>query len=87
MKSGKPKKPRRGKKLVSEPTEIPRINCQATVEKLADFTWEVTVWGIAPFDRTRIYTLAEKDDNSAAWEGIRRFTEEMEALHDMNTED
>jgi hypothetical protein len=72
---------------VSEPTEIPRINCQATVEKLADFTWEVTVWGLAPFDRTRIYTLAEKDDNSAAWEGIRRFTEEMEALHDMNTED
>ena len=72
---------------MSEPIEIPRINCQATVEKLADFTWEVMVWGLAPFERTRIYTLAEKDDNSAAWEGIRRFTEEMEALHDMNTED
>jgi len=61
--------------------------CNATVDKLADFTWEVAVIGVTPYDHTRIYTLAAKDDNSAAWEGIRLFQEEMEALHDMNTED
>jgi len=45
---------------------------------VSDCTWEVTVWGESPFDVTRIYTLTAKDDNSAAFEGIERFTAEME---------
>ena len=72
---------------MSEPIEFSRVLCQATVDKLADFTWEVTVWGLAPFDRTRTYTLNAKDDNSAAREGMRLFTDEMEALRGTNIED
>jgi len=55
-----------------------RILCHATVDSVSDCTWEVTVWGESPFDVTRIYTLTAKDDNSAAFEGIERFTAEME---------
>jgi hypothetical protein len=64
-----------------------RILCHATVDHVLDCTWDVTVWGERPFDATRNYTLTAKDDNSAAFEGIRRFTAEMEALRDGKTKD
>jgi hypothetical protein len=67
--------------------ENQRILCQATVDKLADFTWEVYVWGQTSFDQTRTYTLNAKDDNSAALEGIRIFTEEMENLRDADSKE
>ena len=71
---------------MAEP-ENSRILCKATVDQVADCTWEVTVWGEAPFDVTRNYTIHAKDDNSAAFEGISRFTAEMEALRAGETKD
>jgi hypothetical protein len=67
--------------------EKPRVLCHATVDHVLDCVWDVVVWGEKPFDVTRNYTLIAKDDNSAAFEGIRRFTAEMEALRDGETKD
>ena len=64
-----------------------RVLCQATVDAVSEFVWEVTVWGQKPFDVTRIYTITAKDDNSAAFDGIGRFTAEMEQLRDASSKD
>lgn len=64
-----------------------RILASCTVEDLGHRQFEVKVWGEAPFDHERTYTLAAKDDNSAAHEGIRLFVEEMECLRDAEMKD
>lgn len=38
--------------------------------------WTVTVTGLPPYDQTRIYQIAAKSDNEAAFEGGRRFEDE-----------
>ena len=66
-----------------------RILASCTVEPLEDepcHLWEVTVWGVEPFDHTRTYTLEGKTDNNAAQEGIRLFVDEMENLRDADLE-
>jgi hypothetical protein len=47
----------------------------------------VRVWGEAPFDHERVYTLKALSDNNAAQEGLRLFVEEMECLRDAETKD
>ena len=67
-----------------------RVLASATVERVGGFSipiWEVTVWGLPPFDHTRIYILERKNDNLAAQEGIRLFVEEMENLRDVKNEE
>lgn len=58
------------------------IPCQAIVDPEGE-GWMVTVTGfhIATPDepQTRIYTIDQKTDNEAAQEGLRIFTEELEA--------
>lgn len=66
-----------------------RILATATVDMIKtgpEPTWEVEVWGEAPFDRRRTYTLKAKTDNLAAQEGIELFVEEMECLRDAGLE-
>jgi hypothetical protein len=61
---------------------IGRVNASCTVDDLGQRQFEVRVWGEAPFDHERTYTLSAKDDNSAAEEGLRLFCDEMECLRD-----
>ena len=58
------------------------ILASCTVDDLGQRQFEVHVWGEAPFDHERTYTLNAKDDNSAAQEGLRLFCDEMECLRD-----
>ena len=58
------------------------ILASCTVDDLGQKQFEVHVWGEAPFDHERTYTLSAKDDNSAAQEGLRLFCDEMECLRD-----
>lgn len=67
-----------------------RVLASATVEQVRGGPvplWEVTVWGLSPFEHTRIYILELKTDNLAAQEGIRLFVEEMENLRDVKSEE
>ena len=64
-----------------------RILASCTVDDLGQRQFEVRVWGEAPFDHERTYTLGAKDDNSAAQEGLRLFVEEMECLRDAEMKD
>ena len=57
-----------------------RVNASCTVDDLGQKQFEVNVWGEAPFDHQRTYTLSAKDDNSAAEEGLKLFCDEMECL-------
>jgi hypothetical protein len=50
----------------------------ATPQRQGEF--RVTVWGQPPYDQTRIYTIAAKNNNIAVQQGIDRFVREMEAL-------
>lgn len=59
-----------------------RVKASCTVDDLGQRQFSVNVWGEAPFDHSRTYTLSAKDDNSAAREGLRLFVEEMECLRD-----
>jgi hypothetical protein len=62
---------------------ITPVRASATVTMLkfgSEPTWEVNVWGEEPHDSRRTYTIKAKTDNDAAFEGIRQFCEEMEAL-------
>jgi hypothetical protein len=47
--------------------------------------FRVEVWGQAPYDYVRHYEIMAQSDTMAAQEGIRRFTDEMQAL-DLNKE-
>jgi len=65
---------------------VDRVRCSATVDKIRDGPvplWEVYVWGQPPFDHRRTYILELKSDNLAAFEGLRLFEEEMEALREI----
>ena len=64
-----------------------RILASCTVHDLGGRQFEVTVWGEAPFDHERTYTLGALDDNKAAQEGIRLFVDEMECLRDARMKD
>jgi hypothetical protein len=67
-----------------------RVLASAAVDRIGGGSvpiWEVTVWGEAPFDHTRIYILELKTDNFAAQEGIRLFVEEMDCLRDVINEE
>lgn len=64
-----------------------RILANATVDPLPHGFWQVHVYGGANHvthedlaDHRRVYTVEASSDNIAAQEGIRRFTEEIEAL-------
>lgn len=61
-----------------------RARCIVDVEKdpigPSLTVFRVEVWGNSPFDYVRIYRISAKDDNTAAFEGLRRFEEEMEAM-------
>jgi len=59
-----------------------RINATCTIDDLGSGHFSVHVWGEPPFAHDRTYTIKAKDDNSAAQEAIRLFTDEMECLHD-----
>lgn len=64
-----------------------RVNASCTVDDLGHKQFEVKVWGEAPFDHERTYTLSAQDDNSAAKEGLRLFCDEMECLRGAETEE
>jgi hypothetical protein len=42
--------------------------------------FKVEVWGAAPHDYVRSYTVEAKSDTLAAQEGLRRFDEDISAL-------
>jgi hypothetical protein len=61
-----------------------RVRASAKVELIQrgfESMWEVEVWGEEPNNCRRTYTIRAKNDNVAAFEGIRRFVEEMENLN------
>jgi hypothetical protein len=64
-----------------------RVKASCTVDDLGSRQYEVRVWGEAPFDHERVYTLKALSDNNAAQEGLRLFVEEMECLRDAETKD
>ena len=64
-----------------------RVNASCTVDDLGGMQYEVSVWGEAPFDHERVYTLKATSDNKAAQEGLRLFVEEMECLRDAEAKD
>jgi hypothetical protein len=66
---------------------VGRIKASCIVDHLGQRQFEVQVWGEAPFDHERTYTLSAQDDNSAAKEGLRLFCDEMECLRDAETEE
>lgn len=78
---------RRGSQIWVTSVDINRILAQATVDDLGQGNWSVEVNGQPPHDHRRVYTLRAKDDKTAAFEGIERFTEEMEALGDASNGD
>jgi hypothetical protein len=55
------------------------VRCRSTVDMISDGKWHVEVWGDEPHDFRRTYTIDAESDQKAAFEGIRRFVEEMEA--------
>ena len=71
----------------------PLVHCSAIVDWLPSiatlardkFLYRVRVWGRAggPHDFTRIYDIVARTEDEAAKEGLRRFTVEMEGLHDV----
>ena len=58
-----------------------QVRADATVYLTPDGKFTVQVTGLPPFAETRVYTLAARDDNTAAFEGLRLFVEEMEQAH------
>jgi hypothetical protein len=42
--------------------------------------FKVTVWGLEPYNFTRIYEITAQSDNMAAQQGIRQFENEMSLL-------
>lgn len=75
---------------MSDPIFIPAqpIPAQAVVDKLRGGPvplWEVQVWGGPGYeDYRRTYQIEAKDDNTAAFDGIQRFVEEMQAIESVN---
>lgn len=59
-----------------------RVLCDATVElihrHIRPYVFLVTVIGLPPHVATRKYTIAAKDDKTAAMKGIQLFVKEME---------
>ena len=65
-----------------EPFYIPAhpVLASATVTQIKagpEPTFEVHVWGDPPNNSRRDYLIRARDDNTAAFEGLRRFGEEM----------
>ena len=62
--------------------DMANVMCQATVDLLSrvqrPFLWRVTVRGLPPHTRTRIYDINARTDNEAAIEGMKRFKKAME---------
>lgn len=57
-----------------------RILVQATVEKALDGkTFYVHTWAQPPYDEKRDYVIVAADENTAAFEGIRRLEDELVA--------
>lgn len=56
----------------------PRVRADADVVYLGNDQFLVTVQGLLPHAHRRVYALAAKSDNQAAYEGLRRFVDEME---------
>jgi hypothetical protein len=68
---------------MQEPIPVTRVRASAMVELIQrgyESMWEVEVWGEEPHDHRRNYQIKARSDNDAAFEGIRRFVEEMENL-------
>lgn len=62
---------------------LERVLCSAVVDPTDPpqlHPWKVTVTGVAPHDKQRVYHLTADDDTKAAQEGIRLFVAEMERL-------
>lgn len=60
-----------------------RVLASATVDLLQEGPiniWSVTVTGLAPYDRRRVYDIQAPTDGDAAEEGLARFVEEMTNL-------
>ena len=64
------------------------IYCNAIVDAIEEAPahgqglgkYRVECWGKPPTDYVRVYTIASKDENEAAREGIDKFVEEIGAL-------
>lgn len=58
-----------------------QVRASAVVDLLTEVPermWRVEVWGEAPHDERRVYTIRADGDDNAAREGIRQFVGEME---------
>ncbi|MEY4411749.1 MAG: hypothetical protein RL560_8 [Actinomycetota bacterium] len=67
-----------------------RVNASCTLELVQEIPkkkWEVTVTGLAPYDCTKVYTLAADTDNQAAQDGLCLFVLEMQKQHDPSLKD
>ncbi len=65
-----------------------RVRADATVEPLGHRQFSVVVQGLLPHLHKRHYLIAGLSDDAVAFEGIRRFTDEMESLYagDLDTD-
>jgi hypothetical protein len=58
-----------------------QVLCDATVDLVSKvqrpWLFRVTVVGKPPHEECRVYEIAAKDDNTAAFKGIDRFVKEM----------
>lgn len=57
------------------------VRASAVVDLLTEVpekAWRVEVWGEAPHDQRRVYTIRAATDDNAAREGIRQFVDEMQ---------
>ena len=57
----------------------PRVRADADVDYLGNDLFRVTVQGLIPHAHRRVFLISANSDNQAAYEGLRRFVEEMEA--------
>lgn len=63
-----------------------QVYCSGTVDVIRPASpaglgrYRVEVWGRAPHDYVRVYTIDASSDNMAAQEGLRRFEAEVKAL-------
>lgn len=59
------------------------VRAQATVDQIRFGPapmWEVEVNGLPPHDHRRVYQIEARNDNSAAFQAIHLFSEEMDML-------
>jgi len=63
-----------------------RVKASCTVDDLGGMQYEVRVWGLAPFDHERTYTLKATSEDLAARQGLNLFVDEMECLRDARDE-